>query len=156
MTKGMFPENYVEAYKMGDLDLKIPLFKYGNTTAYLKAIVESNESPDYLYALIYFVHDIQNKPGNILSGYNINFEQNGNYSYTDKVWVKKDVYTQNGVLNDMVSLRGSGPGDQFAFYIKKSVVDKTDGNFTVTLENLNLISYVPSSEYKTFDEKKKN
>ena len=42
------------------MDWKIPLFTYENTTVYLKSIVESNESPDYLYANFYFVHEIDN------------------------------------------------------------------------------------------------
>lgn len=144
-TQGMFPKEYVIAYKSGDIDLKIPLFTFDNTTAYLKAIVESNESPDYLNALIYFVHHIDNKPGNILSGNYVNFEENDRHSFTNKVMVQKDVSSSDfGILKNTASLRSSGPGDQIGIYLDRSMVEKTNGNFTVTFEGLNLISYVPS------------
>lgn len=142
-TAGMFPDNYVVAYKSGDIDWKIPLISYENTTIYLKSIVEANESTEQLYANLYMIHDIDNKPGKILSGNYINFENNTT-SYSNGVYPQRDVFSEAlGTLKDTVSLRGSGPGDQMHFYLDKAMVEKTNGNFTVTLEGLNLISYTP-------------
>ncbi|AEE95501.1 hypothetical protein [Mahella australiensis] len=154
-THGMFPDKYVVAYKSNDIDWKIPLFTYENTTAYLKSIVESNESPDKLYANFYFIHDISNKPGNILSSCYVNIEQNGEHSYTNNVNVKKHVLTSEfGTIKNVTSMRSFGPGDQMAIYLDKSMVEKTKGNFTITFDGLNLISYIPSSMH-ALDENKK-
>lgn len=156
-TSGMFPENYVIAYQSDDMDWKIPLFTYENTTVYLKSIVESNESPDYLYANFYFVHEIDKSPGIILSSTYINFRDNSPHSYTSNVYPERNVFSSamNTVFEDAVSLRSSGPGDQIAIYLDRSMVEKTNGVFTVTLEGLNRIDYVPESQYKGFNEQKK-
>ena len=64
--------------------------------------------------------------------------------YNSNVMPVKDVFSQSlGVLKDTVSLRSSGPGDQVAIYLDKAMVEKTGGNFTVTLEGLNRLSYTP-------------
>jgi len=44
---------------------------------------------------------------------------------------------------DAVYLRGFGPGDQIAIYLDRSMVEETKGEFTVTLERLNVIIYTP-------------
>lgn len=106
--------------------------------------MESNESPDYLYALFYFVHDVDKSPGIILSSTKVILQDDAQYSYTSNVNVKRDAFSPVlKTLKDTVSLRGSGPGDQIAIYLNKSMVEKTGGRFTVTLEELNQISYDP-------------
>lgn len=156
-TSDMFPEDYTVAYQSSDIDWKIPLFTYENTTVYLKSIVESNESPDYLYANFYFVHKINRSPGIILSSIYVNFQDNSPYSYTCNVYPKRNVFSpsMNAVFEDAVSLRSNGPGDQIAIYLDRSIVEKTNGEFTVILEGLNRIDYVPKSQYKDFNDQKK-
>jgi len=76
-----------------------------------------------------------------LSSYVVNSKE---HTLSSSVNVKKDVFSQElGTVKKMVSLRGSGPGDQIWIYIKKDLFEKTKGNFTVYLENLNDISYAP-------------
>lgn len=142
-TPGMFPEDYVAANKSQDIDWKIPLFTYENTTVYLRSIVESNESPEYLYAWVYFVHDVNKTSGKILSSVTVNFQEGTLHSYSSNVYPRLDASTTVKTLENTVSLRGSGPGDQIAMYLEKSMVEKTKGKFTVILEGLNLISYIP-------------
>ncbi|NLO83056.1 MAG: hypothetical protein GX094_08390 [Clostridiales bacterium] len=156
-TPEMFPEEYVMAYESDDIDWKIPLFTCENTTVYLKCIVQSNESPDYLYAIFYFIHDIGKTPGNILTVGKVNFKDELPDSYTPTANVKRDVFSLSldTTIEDAVSLRGTGPGSQMAIYLKRSVVEQTKGDFTVELESLNLISYVPKSQYIPLDEEKK-
>lgn len=156
-TPDMFPDEYVIAYQSDDIDWRIPLFTYENTTAYLKCIVESNESPDYLYAIFYFIHDVDGSPGNILSVSTVNFEDNASRSFTLTADVERDIFSPSlgTTIEDTVSLRGVGPGCQMAIYLKRSVVEQTGGQFTVTLKGLNLISYVPKSQYIPLDEQKK-
>lgn len=146
-TSGMFPEQYVVAYKSDDIDWKIPLFTYENTTIYLKSIVESNESPDYLYASFYFIHDVAKSPGKILSSTTVNFRDGRPYSYVSNVNVNPSVFSASlkTSFENAVSLRSYGPGDQVAVYLDRSVVEKTGGHFIITLEGLNLISYIPES-----------
>ncbi len=138
-TSGMFPAEYVKASESGDIDLKIPLLKYKNSTLYLKSISEANGDDGYLLAALYFIHDTGNKSGNILSStFVAGFTPR---SFSSNANVKPDVYSKDGVLKDMVSLAGSGPGDQFCIYMKKELLEKTGGNFTISLEGLNDISY---------------
>ncbi|HEY5584888.1 MAG TPA: M56 family metallopeptidase [Ruminiclostridium sp.] len=69
-TSAMFPHKYVIAYQAQDIDLKIPLLKYKNSTLYLKGVYEANGGPEYLYACMYFIHDIKKNPaGDILGSF---------------------------------------------------------------------------------------
>lgn len=76
---------------------------------------------------------------------------------TTSFYVIIDVFSSSlkTTIEDAVSGRSIGPGCQMAIYLKKSVVEQTKGQFTVTLEGLNLISYVPKSQYVPLDEQKK-
>lgn len=143
-TKAMFPQKYIVAYKSDDMDWKIPVLTYGDTTVYLKSIVESNESPDYLYALFYFVHDTKGKDsGKILSSTRVIREDDGEYAYTSDANPRRDVIlSATGLkVKNAVSLRSHGPGDQIAIYLDRAMVEKSNGEFSVILEGLNQISY---------------
>jgi len=64
------------------------------------------------------------------------------HTISSSVNAKKDVFSKElGTVKDMVSIGGWGSGDQFFMYIKRDLFEKTKGNFTVYLENLNNISY---------------
>jgi Antirepressor regulating drug resistance, predicted signal transduction N-terminal membrane component len=140
-TPAMFPSQYIKASEFGNTDWKIPLFSHENSTLYLKGIFESNSDKDYLNALLYFINDIDNKPGTILSVDKINISYNEPPTYTGSIWIDRDAVFGQTIFNSSVSLTSTGPGDQFGIYIRKDLVEKTKGSFKISLENINRISY---------------
>ncbi|MDF2985257.1 MAG: hypothetical protein K0R50_767 [Eubacterium sp.] len=138
----MFTDDYSVAYKAANIDYKIPLARYKNSTLYLKGIYEANEGPEFLYADMYFIHDIKgNKTSSILSTLKIVNSENRSSSLSGNV-IKDVLLPGNGTLKDMVSLRSNGPSDRICIYLKRDLLEKTKGNFTVEFEDLNEISYI--------------
>lgn len=139
-TSAMFPSEYVRAYMSGDIDLKVPMLEYKNSTLYLKSISEANGDKNYLFADFYFIHEINESKGTILSSQkSLDPEKK---TGTWSIFANYNAVSDSGeTFRDAVSLAGSGPGDRFCIYIKKELLEKTKGNFTVHLEQLNEIRY---------------
>ena len=115
---------------------EVPAFQNDTTTIYLERVMPANEGDEYLYFIFSFSYQLP-ESGTILlpyqkskDGYRL-FSHEANATLTD----------DSTLYPDAVSLRSTGPGEQFAFYVRTDACRAASGTLEMQL-GCNALTYV--------------
>ena len=102
---------------------EVVVYSNGRTSIWLYKVMPANESEDQLYFMFDISYDA-GESGDVLSSY----RQIGDHTVQPYLYLaSKDLTSSNGVFEDALSIRGHGPGNQFAFYVSKEACIQAQG-----------------------------
>ena len=138
---GRFTEEAFTSEGLHFKEKEIIAYRTDTTTIWLSHIMRSNESEDLLYFSFDISYDFP-EVGTILTSQVSVFEswfQLNSNNFTEYYRKSSETLIENQrIFEDAVSLRGKGPGQQFAFYVDAEAARKAEGklHFSVTMNQL--------------------